>query len=558
MPIEADSSNRSVMVDLPRAKGSSVAPQVVGRIRAFGRMSFWRMTLCSISLVVMCWLTASPGEAVANIAGEVVFSVGKATVLPRDAPLQRGLSLYEGDVIVTEAGAHVHVRFADGALLSVRPNSRLSIERYSYRPGQPAENAVKFRLETGTARSITGKAGEEAKDRFRLNTPVAAIGVRGTDFVVATDAASSAVAVNSGSIVVSPIGGVCAREGLGPCAGSLSRELTASTPGTLARIEAGKVEFMTIRELPKGRIAPPAEQEPKSVAIAPLPSIHAATQGNQGAQFVSSGQQPVVVAANHPALGMVFPPTDLSVGAVQTVSAVSQDSLYASRSQTIANKVIDKATQTADLDLKRHISAEEAQRAGLIAAEEALRAGLIAAEEARRAALSPSVLAWGRWAVLSLPGEKDPAPQIQNPDFSKIMLSDGVYLLSGPQNTRWQPVREGLYEYVLRDSKVYLKETGGAISAGQVSAGSLSIDLASAIFQTRLSGTHQLVPGQIEVSGKGYLRDDGLFRSSVLSAASVTGVMVNQGREAAYMFSQTVNTQSGAAAEFAGMARWGR
>ena len=33
-------------------------------------------------------------------------------------------------------------------------------------------------------RSITGQWGEAARDRFRLNTPIAAIGVRGTDFIV--------------------------------------------------------------------------------------------------------------------------------------------------------------------------------------------------------------------------------------------------------------------------------------------------------------------------------------------------------------------------------------
>lgn len=544
---EVDFLNASVVSDVHNAP----LDMLVSHARKTAQSLRYRPPLSALWLTILAalilWLGTMPSRAIASIAGEVVFAVGKATVLPREVPLQRGLSLHEGDVIVTEAGAHVHVRFADGALLSVRPNSRLSIERYSYRPGQHAENAVKFRLESGTARSITGKAGEEAKDRFRLNTPVAAIGVRGTDFVVATDAASSAVAVNSGAIVVSPIGGTCAREALGPCAGSLAKELSASMSGTLARVEAGKVEFMAIRELPKGRISPPAEQEPKSIVTAPGAAIAHASQNSQGSSLSSSNPQPASVVVQAAPVGVVVSPVELSAGVSQTVGAANQDGIYLSRSQEIAAKFIDKATQTADNDIKRQVSAEEAQRAAFVAAE-----------EAKRAALSPSVLAWGRWAALSIPGDRDPVPQLQNPDFSKIVLSDGIYVLSGPQNTRWQNAREGLYDYVFRDAKVYLKQANGEVSAGQISAGTLSIDLSSAVFQTKLTGTHQQVPGQIEVSGKGYLRDDGLFRSSVLSAATITGVMVNQGREAAYMFNQNVNTLSGAPAEFAGMTRWGR
>lgn len=42
---------------------------------------------------------------------------------------------------------------------------------------------VRFKLETGVARAISGTAAESAKDRFRLNTPLVAIGVRGTDLL---------------------------------------------------------------------------------------------------------------------------------------------------------------------------------------------------------------------------------------------------------------------------------------------------------------------------------------------------------------------------------------
>ncbi|NDE53216.1 MAG: hypothetical protein EB069_01285, partial [Actinobacteria bacterium] len=120
------------------------------------------------------------------VVAEVLLAVGAMRREPAGEPLKRGAQVFEGDQIHTQDGAHLHLRFVDGAMVSVRPNSRLQIEQYRWDPQNAGRNQVKFRLDEGVARSITGQAGETSKDRFRLNTPVAAVGVRGTDFVVQT------------------------------------------------------------------------------------------------------------------------------------------------------------------------------------------------------------------------------------------------------------------------------------------------------------------------------------------------------------------------------------
>ncbi|MBK7991598.1 MAG: FecR domain-containing protein [Comamonadaceae bacterium] len=97
------------------------------------------------------------------------------------------------------------MRFVDGGRLSVRPASRLQIENYSHSATQPQGSAIKFRLDEGVIRSITGTWGEEARDRFRLNTPMAAIGIKGTDFVVKSDANATAASVYSGAILLAPL-----------------------------------------------------------------------------------------------------------------------------------------------------------------------------------------------------------------------------------------------------------------------------------------------------------------------------------------------------------------
>lgn len=149
--------------------------------------------------------------------GQVGFVIGDVAVLGADGqsrPAQAGAELFAGDRIVTAAGQHVHLRFVDGGFVSVRPGSRLTIARYEIRAQDPA---IRFELEHGVVRSITGKAAEQRKDRFRLDTPVAAIGVRGTDFVVHAEADAVRALVNQGAIVVAPYSGDCSAGALGAC-----------------------------------------------------------------------------------------------------------------------------------------------------------------------------------------------------------------------------------------------------------------------------------------------------------------------------------------------------
>lgn len=212
----------------------------------------------------------SPGSAAASRVGEVVFAVGAPmrVLAGGTEPVRRGSTVGVGDVLITGAGDHVHVRFVDGAFVSVRPGSRLVLEAYQFDATAPAQSRVKFDLQTGVARSITGRAGESAKDRFRLNTPVAAIGIRGTDFSVLADAQESRVAVHSGAVVVAPLGNGCRADALGPCGGDRARELTADVANSFARVDRQRVEVLTPTgpALTPDKVSPPADSEPAARA----------------------------------------------------------------------------------------------------------------------------------------------------------------------------------------------------------------------------------------------------------------------------------------------------
>lgn len=169
-----------------------------------------------------------------EVVGEVTTLIGHGVVRQLNTdpkPLERGYRVRAGDKIETTAGGHVHIRFVDGGLVSVRPSSRLQIAAYTNGNNQnPA--AIKFQLEEGVIRSVTGQWGEANRDRFRLNTPIAAIGVKGTDFVVKVENGSTYATVLSGAIVMAPLTGSCAQS-LGPCNTPSATLLNADMQGQM-------------------------------------------------------------------------------------------------------------------------------------------------------------------------------------------------------------------------------------------------------------------------------------------------------------------------------------
>ncbi len=166
----------------------------------------------------------------AETVGEVSLVLGRAWLETGQGRVQisAGTPVRASDRILTESNGHVHIRFVDQALLSVRPDSRLEIVQYDFNPDQPQRSAIKLNLEEGITRSISGQGATSARERFRLNTPIAAIGVRGTDFVVSAAPGTVRALVNEGAIVLAPYSSECSMDSFGPCLAN-GIELTDST-----------------------------------------------------------------------------------------------------------------------------------------------------------------------------------------------------------------------------------------------------------------------------------------------------------------------------------------
>lgn len=206
----------------------------------------------------------------AEPAGNVVFTVGAASILHAGAstPLKRGDAVMAGDTLETGANGYIQIRTVDQGFISLRPSSRLIIEQYRYDPSNPRNNAIKYLLQAGVMRSVTGQGGEAAKDRFRLNTPVAAIGIRGTDFSVYTTSQETRVNILRGGVAVSPLNANCQAASFGPCNGASVLNLFAGNLDQVLQVHQHDVKPLLIqdgRKLAPDTVAPALPEEKDNV-----------------------------------------------------------------------------------------------------------------------------------------------------------------------------------------------------------------------------------------------------------------------------------------------------
>ena len=201
----------------------------------------------------------------AETVARVLFVHGEARLQsPGQAEqvLVSGQGIAVGDVVRTGTEGHVQIRFIDQAFVSLRPGARLQVNDYHVDPARPDNHRVRFTLQAGVGRFITGEAGEANKSGFRLNTPLAAVGIRGTDFVVSASETGVRALVNRGAIVVSPFNADCMVQGFGPCAGSLARDLSERQRGLLLDVSAAGAVSLRPREQAGNDLLPATQGEP--------------------------------------------------------------------------------------------------------------------------------------------------------------------------------------------------------------------------------------------------------------------------------------------------------
>ena len=138
----------------------------------------FRVLLLSSLVFFSASLQATDGTAT------LVASRGEVMAVSADIerPLTQGDSVYVEDMVATGDKSFAILQFIDGAKVTVRPNSKIIIEQYVFNGGD--EDAATLNLVAGGLRIITGAMARTQPESYKVKTPTALMGVRGTEFAI--------------------------------------------------------------------------------------------------------------------------------------------------------------------------------------------------------------------------------------------------------------------------------------------------------------------------------------------------------------------------------------
>ena len=161
----------------------------------------WRVLVIISAVIVSGW--NAPSEATTNKAIGSVKAVHSGYGTPPDANRERKYqrdSVAKDELLETSPSGDMRVRFVDGTDLTVGGNSAIIVDELCFDPDTKGGNAV-INLAAGTFFYVSGKL---PKENISIQTPVATIGIRGTELAITVNPdGTTVVGVVSGAAAVS-------------------------------------------------------------------------------------------------------------------------------------------------------------------------------------------------------------------------------------------------------------------------------------------------------------------------------------------------------------------
>lgn len=116
--------------------------------------------------------------------GAVVETEGSVVAVDRrkvSRKLVKGDPVFLGDKVITGEIGYVRLKMIDEAVLDLRCFSIMVIEEYAL---NNTNRRSILNLLQGSLKKVTGKIGKMTEDVYELRTPVASVGVRGTEYAL--------------------------------------------------------------------------------------------------------------------------------------------------------------------------------------------------------------------------------------------------------------------------------------------------------------------------------------------------------------------------------------
>jgi hypothetical protein len=489
-------------------------------------------------VLVGLFLCSAPSWGETQRVGRVSFVAGQVEAVSATGESRRlvvGDSVNAGERVDTGVNGFAYLRMVDSAFLALRPGTSLKIFVYDFDPVRPEASRIGLTLERGSVRSVTGMGGERARDKFRLDTPLAAIGIRGTDFTVFSLDDATRVEVSRGAVIVSPLGNGCSAGVLRPCEGVLARELNASMERSFIEVNPGRI--IKIHE---------AKLDPSKLASNPL--IAASSPSSTAAsQSTSKPVDRLRAGASSPANAMAQVSTESHAGLAGSEDPVqnkAHDDWQPNGPRVVAINALE--------DMYRETSA-------------ALRAIDFTASTQQMGGATLDVtppashsVKWGRWStvvqeVRAGSSKIDEAFSSITPNFWLVGAND-IFAMAYANSPLATPLPHlGALNLRLQAAEAYLHQ-GAVISPVAVRDGKFSVDFSSGRFVSQLgfvaSGP---VPAQVLLQGQ-FDREGRLKLDAGVGDTRLQGMLFKSGAEAAFIFDKDL----AGSAKLTGATAWGK
>ncbi len=238
------------------------------------------------AILVMALASIYPlqGHTAAGVAqftsGDVNVRRGAAVVA-----LAKGRDVESGDAIVTGPNGRAQLRFTDGGIVSLQPDSQFAITNY-VDANNGAQDSFLVNFARGSMRAITGLIGKRSRENYKVQTATATVGIRGTGF----------------SASYNPDGSMSITAELG--------EIEVCTAGGCTRLTAGESALVVSND------QPPVRTQVRAQLPTPAPRQEVTVSGNR----VSAGGLSAIVTDG--AKTLLKPPVVLPVPPVLPVIEV--------------------------------------------------------------------------------------------------------------------------------------------------------------------------------------------------------------------------------------------
>lgn len=137
------------------------------------------------AVLMMALAAAYPLSAAAAVsAGVAQFAVGEVNLRRADGrtdALVKGRDIESGQAIVTGPDGRAQLKFSDGGVVSLQPNTEFKITHYVDQADAKLDRFLVDFLR-GSMRTITGLIGKRNRENYKVTTATATIGIRGSGF----------------------------------------------------------------------------------------------------------------------------------------------------------------------------------------------------------------------------------------------------------------------------------------------------------------------------------------------------------------------------------------